>query len=65
MNCTMCGAASGDTWETEPLREVQLVFGSRLWDVPENALSPLDRTTLCNECAEGVEEFRRAGVKWS
>ena len=60
--CIMCGAVPGDSWETEPLRSVQLVLGARFWDIPEAALPLQDQCILCDECEAGVEGLRKAGV---
>lgn len=62
-SCTMCGATSGDAWETEPQRTAFLSLGSRFWDVAESDLPALDLATLCDECSEGVAGLRSSGVK--
>ena len=61
--CTMCGASSGDAWETEPERSVIVALGNRFWDIPEAEVSTLDRTPLCDECLEGIAGLRRSGVE--
>lgn len=60
--CTMCGATSGDRWESEPTRNVQISLGSRFWDTPETALSPIDISMLCDECQAGLVGLRKSGV---
>jgi hypothetical protein len=60
--CTMCGATSRDCWETEPTRSVRHSIGSRFWDAPEVATSPMERSTLCDECQAGVEGLRNSGA---
>ena len=61
--CSTCGAGPEDLWETEPSRSVKLGSSSKLWEKQPTEISVLDRTVLCDECSEGIEDLRRSAMR--
>ena len=46
--CAMCGATSGDFWQTQPSRSVLLYSRSRWGDTTQNWI-------MCDECDKGLQ----------
>jgi hypothetical protein len=56
--CQMCGARSGESWESDPSRSNHIQVGSRFLAFAAEELDTEDLCALCDECDEGLQEVR-------
>jgi len=56
--CQMCGARSGESWESDPSRSNHIQVRSRFLAFAAEELDTEDLCALCDECDEGLQEVR-------